>query len=307
MRKADVVVGDADLLVVHSLFRAHTRWAARNALRRKSNYWAVPHGCLDPWGMANRRLQKRTWLSLYGRTFLTGADRIIFSTTREQQKASRWVSTKRAVVVNWPVPMPSEISTDRQHQKFREELGVSATARILLYVGRLHTMKRILHMVTAFCKADVDDCHLAIVGMADNISPETVPAGVTPNCNNRVHVLGPRHGEQLAAAYRGSDGFISLSHRENFGYAVADAAAYGLPLLLSPGHDLAHDMPYTNGHFACGWLLPNDSIEAATEAIRLFGTTPVDQLQRYGATGTTWVRNELSFARFQNCLRGLVG
>jgi hypothetical protein len=51
-RQAEAAVADAELLVVHSLFRGYAAWAAGVARRRGLRFWAVPHGCLDPWGLS---------------------------------------------------------------------------------------------------------------------------------------------------------------------------------------------------------------------------------------------------------------
>jgi glycosyltransferase involved in cell wall biosynthesis len=304
-RQAEAALADAGLLVVHSLFRGHAPWAAGVARRRGIRYWAVPHGCLDPWGLSQRRWAKHLWLAIRGSRYLGAAERIIFATRREAEKARRWIPEGRGALVHWPVEVPKSADRELRRRRFRDRLGVHDSQRLLLAVGRLHSMKRPIETVSAFCAAAAADCHLVLVGMDGDISASEVEAEIPAACRQRVHVVGPLAGDDLTAAYFGADGFISLSFRENFGYAVAEAIAHGLPVILSPGHDLAQELPRRGGYLACGWLLPDDSRIGALQAIEAFCSMPVEEAARRGAAGASWARDTLGFERFRDSLRTL--
>lgn len=309
-RLADTAVADAELLVVHSLFRGHAGWAQRWARRRGRRYWAVPHGCLDPWGLSHRGLQKRLWLEVRGRSYLSHADRIVVSSQRSLEKSRRWIPAGRGVVVHWPVDLPQLDERARARAAFRRQHGIPETAKVLLFVGRLHAVKRPIETVQAFCEATSTaapgDCHLVMVGMDGDVAQAEVHAAVPPACRDRVHVVGPLVGADLAAALLAGDGFVSLSFQENFGYAAAEALAYGLPVILSPGHDLAHEMPSRGGRFACGWLLGDDARATAVAAIREFATASDATLAEAGAVGRGWVSDTLSFEQFRDRLTTMV-
>ena len=166
-------------------------------------------------------------------------------------------------------------------------------------------MKRPLATVAAFCAAAADNCHLALVGMDGDVTAAQVEASIPAACRERVHVVGPLSGDDLSTAYLAADGFISLSFRENFGYAAAEAIARGLPVILSPGHDLAHELPQCGGQLACGWLLPDDDRRSAVEAIETFCRMPAAKGDKLGAAGAAWARDTLSFERFRDSLRSL--
>jgi glycosyltransferase involved in cell wall biosynthesis len=301
-REAARAVADADLLVVHSLFRAHAPWAARHAANHGIRYWAVPHGCLDPWGIRRRSIPKRIWMAFQGRRYLESAERVIFSTRREREKASPWLGRARPTILNWPVELPPLADADVARRRFRHQLGVPDTDRLLLYVGRLHSMKRPLEIVLAFSEAAPSNCHLAVVGMDGDLTCADVRRAIPDGFANRIHLVGPLDGHDLSSAYLAADGFISLSFRENFGYAAAEAVAFGIPVILSPGHDLAHEMPARSGRLACGWLLADDSRAAAVEALREFGAATESALGDAGQTGRRWAGDVLSFSRFQHTL-----
>jgi len=302
--EAEAHVAGADLLVVHSLFRGHAPWAARWARSVKKPYWAAPDGCLDPWALRRHSLAKRLWLARYGRDFFAGATTIC-ATAREQQKAAPIIGDGRSVVIHWPVPLPSQAEGGPARERFRAAHGIPESARVLLFVGRLHPMKRPLETVDAFVQADVPESHLVVVGMEEGVTVAALQARVPPECRGRVHVVGPLAGSPLAEAFAASDGFVSLSHRENFGYSFAEALGYGLPAVVSAGHDLAHDLVGPRGEFPCGWLLNGDVVAAAVAAIREWGAAPAARLVALGAAGRAWVADELGFERFRDQLRRL--
>ena len=306
-RLATAAVADAELLVVHSLFRGHATWAQAWARQHHRRYWAVPHGCLDPAGLSHHGLLKRLWLGLRGRSYLAGAERIVVSSQRSLEKARPWIPPERAVVVHWPVDLPSLAAKDESRARFRQRHGVPEAARQLLFLGRLHAIKRPIETVRAFAAAMTDHCHLVIAGMDGDLTQADVLAAVPTGCRDRVHPVGPLAGAEVNAAFLASDGFISLSWQENFGYSAAEAAAYGLPIILSPGHDLAHEMPARDGRFACGWLLGNDSQAAAVGAIGEFGRADDATLVAAGAAGRGWASDELSRERFRDRLIELAG
>ena len=313
-RQADAAVADADLLVVHSLFRGHATWARAWAKQHGRRYWAVPHGCLDPWGLSQRGLFKRLWLETWGRSFLADTDRIIVSSQRSLEKSLAWIpdgrSADRTVVVHWPVDLPRLDGQVAARAAFRQQHGIPEAARLLLFVGRLHAVKRPVETVRAFCEATAADslehCHLAIVGMDGDLTQADILAAIPPACRDRVHVIGPLAGDDLAAALLASDGFVSLSFQENFGYAAAEAVAYGLPVILSPGHDLAHEMPALDGRFACGWLLGDDAQATAVAAIREWVGASDGALAAAGGVGRAWAAETLAFERFRERLTAMV-
>lgn len=303
---AEEAAGDFDVLVVHSLFRGHAPWAGALANRHGRPHWTVPHGCLDPWGMARRTVMKQAWLRIHGRAVLDAARYVIFSSHREQEKASRWGARRNGVVVHWPTcPPPSNRAVLRSD--FRSRRAIPPHARVLLFLGRLHSMKRVHETVAVFCRAAADNCHLVVAGPDGDISARAIRAAIPERWADKIHVVGPLAGADLDAARSAADGFISLSHRENFGYSAADALAWRQPVILSTGHDVVHEMPREKtGALACGWLIPDDFVGSATEAIRAFATLPERRLGEMADAGGAWADDQLSFDRFRAALLALL-
>lgn len=311
-RAADRIVAGADLLVVHSLFRGHVGWALRHAGRSGARLWSVPHGCLDPWGLRHRWPLKRAWLAMYGSRFLEQASVVIFATRREREKARAWTGSVRTAIVPWPVELPAIGDREAARARFRQRLSIPDSAIILLYAARMHSMKRPLETVEAFCDSDSRDSHLVMAGMDDDIRSAELAASVPSSHRGHIHFPGPLHGLELRDAWLAADGFISLSYRENFGYSFAEALGYGLPAIVSPGHDLAWDLPVNrDGRWPYGWLLPDDSHRSATDAITEFirRQQAIDPDQRchslHYSAARPWVAEHLDPVRFREHLNTL--
>lgn len=321
-KEADAIAAEADLLVSHSLFRAHAPWARSWAVRHGRPYWVVPHGCLDPAGLARRAVGKRLWLWRHGGRLFAEAHALVFATKRERDKAAAWTrqhcrptgdaGRPLRVVVPWPVALPSLTGAEMARETFRNRHEIPEDAPILLWVGRLHSTKRPLQAILAFAASAAGTSHLVVVGMDENLTRVRLQSEVPPAVAGRVHLVGELQGADLAEAWLAADGYISLSAKENFGYAMADALAHGLPVILSPGHDLAYELPGADrGRLDCGWLLPDDSLQSAVDAIGEWSAlvtasaaTP-RRLLGLRETGRIWAADNLSFERFRSSLERL--
>jgi glycosyltransferase involved in cell wall biosynthesis len=145
-----------------------------------------------------------------------------------------------------------------------------------------------------------------IAGMDGDITREQLTARIPPAFRDRVHIVGEVSGDNWVDAYAGSDAFVSLSFRENFGYSIAEAAAFGLPLLVSEGHDLVHEMSGAAANsFEAGWMVPTHGALDWTVAItRLLNSSHSERSSR-GRCGEEFVRRTLSFEQFRQTLSDL--
>lgn len=292
----EVLGAGAAILVCHILYRYHvhlTRWVAR---RYCKPYWVLPHGSLDPYAFSYRKWQKQLWMSFIGRSFLRDAASVVCATERERQKIAARYPSENLVVIHWPVDRIDRSDVAGAKIRVRRELRIGINEKILLYVGRLHPMKRPLETIEAVAAAREPGVHLVVMGPPEIYS--------TDDCCNRarelgmsgVHVIGPVYGERKRDFLLSADGYISLSFRENFGIAAAEAMMAGLPVILSPGNDLAHDAAAARN----GWTLRSDSQAEAIEAIREFSGASPDTLRAMGENGRRWAEAWLSLDRFQS-------
>ena len=185
----------------------------------------------------------------------------------------------------------------------REKLGISESAKVLLYFGRLHSMKRPLETIAAFATGGGENSHLLILGNEQDVTfQDCYYTAKKYTIDKRVHMVGPVYGEKKFDYLMASDAYISLSHRENFNHTAAESLSVGLPLILSPGNDLQGDI-YSE---RCSWNLDDNEIKTASNAIEEFTNLDHTVLDHMGMRGRQWVKSNLKFKTFQQRLHLLV-
>jgi glycosyltransferase involved in cell wall biosynthesis len=295
--QAELLLQDADGVIVHSLFRAHCSFVAQWSRTHRRPFWVVPHGCLDPWGLSQRRWVKHLWLATAGRRVFRECRGVFLSTSREAEKAAAWLGSAEQIITPWPVPKPDVSREDVLKTAFRESLGIPPHAVVLLFIGRLHSMKRPRELIDIFrrvVKAEGSDAHLVLIGMDGDMTAAMLQDYAGNPASSHVHLAGPRYGDDLTAGMADADCYVSLSHRENFSYAAADALAAGLPVILSEGHDIAHDLPLAGPRDgSCGWMTTQTPDRSAEQAIRECLTTPREKLGAMGQTAAQWAEVHL--------------
>jgi glycosyltransferase involved in cell wall biosynthesis len=91
--------------------------------------------------------------------------------------------------------------------------------------------------------------------------------------------MGGLGEEELAQRYVDADVFALLSRHETWGVVVNEAAASGLPLVLSDRVGAAHDLLRDGEN---GYLVPADDVQAAAEALDKLAADP-ELRRRMGA------------------------
>ena len=74
----------------------------------------------------------------------------------------------------------------------------------------------------------------------DGMRPQLAALAEQAGCGNRVHWAGMVQGDTKWGAFHAADAFILPSHQENFGIAIAEAIACGLPVLISNKINIWH-------------------------------------------------------------------
>ena len=278
-------------------------WVAKWARWQGIPYWSVPHGALDPYVFTYRAGLKKAWLHWFGRPFLAGAARVIFTTERERRKAAARYAGNNTCVVHPPVIPVDMHRAGELRARTRTRLGLGDGERLLLTLGRLHEMKRVLETVAAVAATGCEHVHLAVVGPEQTITVEQVrAAGARHGLGRRLYVPGPAYGEAKEEWLHACDGFISLSWRENFGYSAAEGLMAGKPVILSPGNDLCGELESQQ----VGWFLPDNRLETAVTAIREWALAPLKELGARGKRGRCFVLHEFSLENFASRLQELV-
>jgi glycosyltransferase involved in cell wall biosynthesis len=167
---------------------------------------------------------------------LKHAAAVQYTSEEEQRQAEDLGFAHRGVVV--PNAVDLEAAAGANDVSSRNCYSESRGRATILFVGRLHPVKGVDLLLTAFARAA--DRHpqatLAILGSGAADYEERLKAmAVTLGIASKVLWLGFRTGQEKWAALAASDLVVLPSHSENFGIAAAEAMACGRPVLVTEG------------------------------------------------------------------------
>jgi glycosyltransferase involved in cell wall biosynthesis len=213
------LVRRADVVHVHGLLNRFSSTAASETLAARRPLVLGPFGTLSRYTFTHRRwLLKRLYFAAFDAPSVRRAQAMHFTTAAERDEAA-WHGidfTGRAHVV--PPPWRSPLTVSGPH-----------TGTTVLFLGRLHPKKGLDVLLDAWPKVSAgrEAARLIVAGAGDD-------KRFAPGVQYVGFVTGEKKAECLAAA----DVFVLPSHNENFGIAVLEAIAAGVPVVVSPGVQL---------------------------------------------------------------------
>lgn len=161
------------------------------------------------------------------------------------------------------IPLPVEIDspTEQEQRMFDKKHRLTGSKRYVLFLGRIHPVKGLENLVNAWARITNDhpEGHLLIAGPDEGGHKATVEALVTDlGMQGSITFIGVVEGREKWACYGAASLFIMPSEFENFGLAIAEAAAVGLPIITTTG--TPWQALHENGG---GWWVPNSPEQLA--------------------------------------------
>ena len=242
-----------------------------------------PHGMLEPWAFAHKRLKKQAAWHLYQRRLLNRASALHATSPQEAENMDRLGLRSKIEVIPWGVEMPSSSSVSAS--------GDSAFPfRTALFVGRIHPIKALPVLVAAWATVRPGGWKMKIVGPDYGGHRAEVEAQVRQaGLEESFEFVGPMDRESVQQAYRDADLFILPSYTENFGMVVAEALACGVPVIAS------HGVPWESLASEGGGWWVEGSVEGIGEALKAADDCSVERLQAIGAAGRRLVEEKYSW------------
>jgi len=229
-------VRDYDLVHVHGLFRFAPVAAAHAAIVRGVPYVLTLHNVLGDWGMQHRRPRlKKLSIGLIEGRVIDRASRVHFCSTKEQEEAGR----VRAIGARSRVfPLGLDFASDaaRTADDSLAALEPLAGRPMVLYLSRIHEIKGVDKLLTAFAgvRRTRPDVVLAIAGSGDpQLIAQLQALAAELGVADHTHWLGMVQGRLKAALFSQATVFALPSSSENFGYAVVEAMAAGVPVVTT--------------------------------------------------------------------------
>jgi glycosyltransferase involved in cell wall biosynthesis len=233
-----------DIIVTHSLWNPVATFARRILRKKKRTYCVMPHGMLDPVVFKHGQWKKFAWALLWERRNVEQAALIIFNTQAEEQKArlSGW-NLPQAIIMPHIIDLAAWKGLPPR-PSFESIFPQVRGREVILFVGRINWVKNIDKLLEALAIVRLrrPSAALVCVGPSDNGHRAGLERKVQElGLGDSVTFTGMLRGEQLKAAYARGNLLALVSQKENFGLAVAEALAAGLPVVVSTGVDLSAD------------------------------------------------------------------
>ena len=224
-----------DVVHIHGLFSDLTSAAARAARQNAVPYILRPAGCLDSVCVERgARILKRMFISLIANTDLQSACYLQATSKPEAEQLARFTQEDNVATV------PHGVRTrygSTNPVSLWSAFPALKNRRVILFMARLHPIKRLDLVLNAFATArtTTPDLCLAVAGNDAGAEAEARDFVRSRNIGDDVVFTGFLAGELKSSLLSAAELYVLPSDHENFGVAVIEAMAHGTPVLVTPG------------------------------------------------------------------------
>jgi glycosyltransferase involved in cell wall biosynthesis len=289
---------DFDVVHLHSIFLWPTWAAARAARAARKPYVLAPRGMLER-DLVKRKsyLFKAAWIALIERSNLEHAAAIHATSEREAEEARAFGFTLPRIAI---VPNGVELRAEdeRSADIGNKQRAADESEPYVLCLGRVNWKKGLDRLIAAMrCTSAA---RLVIAGNDDEgyeqeLQAQALRLGVA----DRVTFTGAVHGAAKWRLYRQATVFVLASYSENFGNAVLEAMACGIPVIVTPEVGVANLVQASGAG-----IVADGSPEALASAIStLFGDRAAGLAM--GERGRALVTSKYTWRSVAQAMEGL--
>lgn len=219
----------------HGLWMHPGTAARRCAVKGRYPLVISPHGMLEPWALEHSRLKKKFAAWLFEDRNLRAANCLHALGEAEAGHFRRYGLKNPIAIIPNGVDMPEIVNLPALEMvdRYPEMTG----RRRVLFLSRLHAKKGLANLLQAWqaVARDFKDWCLLIAGAGQPAYEMELKARVKEYALEKsVLFLGPLQGRHKRQALAAADAFVLPSFSEGFSVAILEAAAAGLPVLLTP-------------------------------------------------------------------------
>lgn len=222
-----------------------------------------PHGMLEPWAMNNKLWKKKAAWMLYQSRDLCAA-RVLHATAGQEAEGFRRLGLRQPIAV---IPNGVEFDSEENDQEILEPEAkrglLGSRRRTMLFLSRIHPKKGLLQLVEAWARVRPEGWRVVIAGPDEDGHRSEVEAAIRRHdLTGDFEFVGSVDGAEKRALYRSAGLFVLPTFSENFGVVVAEALAFGVPVITTKG------APWDalNTH-RCGWWI-DSGVEPLVGALR---------------------------------------
>ena len=300
-----------DLVIVHGLWQYHGLAAWRALHGGATPYWVQTHGMLDPWFKHTfplKHLKKWAYWPWAEYRLLRDAQAVLFTCERERQLArqSFWRYRAREQVIAYGTAAPPGDAV-LQRQQFLARWPELQGRRLLLFLWRIHPKKGVDLLIEAFAAvAGTDPALQLVVAGPDGVGWQAALEARARSLGvaERVSWTGMLSGDLKSGAFHAAELFCLPSHQENFGIAVAEALACGLPVAIAEPVNICREVAEAGAglvhadtvagppqHCSSGWVWRAASSWPWASVHERCSSSVLRSARQHGSSGSCWTRS----------------
>ncbi|AFZ08824.1 glycosyl transferase group 1 [Oscillatoria nigro-viridis PCC 7112] len=274
-----------DLAHIHALFSPVTTFAATIARYHHLPYIIRPCGMLDPADLQKKKRLKQIYATLLERPNLAGAAAIHFTSKEEAKISERFGLGSTGKM---PVPRDLVIPLGVKAGLFPKRLRESQVP-IILFMSRIEPKKGLDLLIPALESILGSGIEFHFILAGSNPQDADYETQIKLQIQNSslakyTTITGFVSGDLKVELLTKADLFVLPSYYENFGIAVAEAMAAGVPVAISDRIHIAEDIQQAEA----GWVGPLE-VGAIANSIKSALLNP-EERQRRGLNGQEYAR-----------------
>jgi len=243
---------EARVVHSHGLWMFPNYYARQAAVSARIPFVISPRGMVEQWSLSRSRWKKGLAWNAFERGNLAAAN-LFHATSADEVGSLRSLGFGKPIaLIPNGIDLP-ELGAAPGREVLEKQFSHLANVRWLLFMSRLHPKKGVSELLHVWSKLHVQfpDWHLVLAGPDLDGYGETLRnLATTLNLSRQITFTGPLSGCDKECALANADLFVLPTHSENFGIAIAEALAYGIPAVTTKGapwEDLqTHE---------CGWWI----------------------------------------------------
>ena len=267
-----------DVVHIHGTWTPDLAIASHLANAKRIPVVVSPHGCLEPWALQHRGWKKNLALALYQKRVYSKASMMVATANQELDSIRQLgIVTPVAVIPNGvdTPPMVAHLQTD---------------SRMILFLSRIHPIKGVSDLVDAWSKVRRSGWRVVIAGPDEGGYKEQIRKQInTLGLWGDFEFAGLVTGDRKEALFSEAEIFVLPTYSENFGIAVAEALARGIPAITTTG------APWEDIEtWRCGWWV-EPGVDGIARALVSAMDTPREDLRAMGQRGIQLVKEKYSW------------
>jgi glycosyltransferase involved in cell wall biosynthesis len=278
---------EGDCLHSHGLWLRTLHYAHQRANALGIPLVIAPRGMMSHWSWHHHRWKKRLAEKfVHPGAFAAASGWHATSTTEADDIRARGFNQPICVAPNGVTPPdPAAVAQAKAH--WHEACPAAFTRPTALFYSRFHRKKRVLELIDLWLAHAPREWLLLLVGIPQDYGVEELSHYIhLQSGTGRIEVFD---GSDRPMPYPAASLFLLPSHSENFGLAVAEAMAHGLPAIVTDR------MPWEAlNQNQAGWCVPWEQYARTLRAA--LDESPEARRAR-GIAAHDWVLAEFSWEK----------